>query len=349
MEYLRVNKQYYCGVDLHADVMYVCVMTKDGRIVLHHQLPTDFSRFHKAIKPFLKSIAVCAESTFNWYWLSDGCAQHGIPFFLGHALYMKLIHGGKAKNDKLDARVMADLLRTGFFPPAYAYPVRMRPTRDLLRRRHRFSNLRAGFLRHIKILLYQQGYMDLPDLTNEKVEGLYKIFLSYKVPEDIEVSIRHDLAMIERVTELMAKLEARILKSAEHHDNRALALLRTVKGLGPILSLTMLYEIHTIARFKTHQRFCSYCRVVKVEHSSHGKKLVSRNQKIGNPYLRWAFGHVATQAQRFYPQIKGYAEKLTRKFGKKKAYSLLAHKFAVVVYYMLKNKTAFNVERFTAA
>jgi hypothetical protein len=138
MEYLRVNKQYYCGVDLHADVMYVCVMTKDGRIVLHHQLPTDFSRLHKAIKPFLKSIAVCAESTFNWYWLSDSCAQYGIPFFLGHALYMKLIHGGKAKNDRLDARVMADLLRIGFFPPAYAYPVRMRPTRDLLRRRHRF-------------------------------------------------------------------------------------------------------------------------------------------------------------------------------------------------------------------
>jgi hypothetical protein len=71
MQFVRVNRQYCCGVDLHADVMYVCVMTKAGRTVFHHELPTDFSRLLQHLKPYLSSIAVCAESTFNWYWLAD--------------------------------------------------------------------------------------------------------------------------------------------------------------------------------------------------------------------------------------------------------------------------------------
>ena len=349
MEYLHINKKHYCGIDLHADVMYVCVLSKEGHVKFHHELPTNFSRLLQQLKPYLSSIAVCAESTFNWYWLADGCAKHGIPFYLGHALYMKLIHGGKVKNDRVDSKSLADLLRTGFFPPAYPYPQEMRATRDLLRRRHRFSMLRAGFLRHIKILLYQHGHMALPSFHNASVEQIREGFKPFKVPLDVQVSIDHDLSMIKHLDEAMPKMEWTIMKSAKHHDNHSLALLRTLKGLGPILSLTVLYEIHTIKRFPTVQKFSSYARVVKVERSSHGKNLGSKNSKIGNPYLRWAFGELAVNGQRFYPATKEYTDRLIKKFGQRKAYSLLAHKFAVTVYYMLKNKTAFDVKRFVAA
>ena len=349
MEFVSINKQYYCGIDLHADVMYACVMTKSGKVVFYHEMPTDFSRLLKHLKPFLSSIAVCAESTFNWYWLSDGCAKHKIPFFLGHALYMKLIHGGKTKNDRIDAKVMADLLRTGFFPPAYPYPESMRATRDLLRRRTHFSHQHAEILRHIKTLLYQQGYTDLPAVHNFNAEKIKNTFSVYKLPDDAAYSLQNDLDMIAYLDTITGKLEWRIEKNAHGHDNHALVILKSIKGLGTILSLTMLYEIHTIKRFPTAQKFSSYARVVQVERSSHGKKLGSKNNKIGNPYLRWAFGQLAVSAQRFYPSIKEYTQRLIRKFGMRKAYSLLAHKFAVAVYYMLKNKTAFDVKRFVAA
>jgi transposase len=262
---------------------------------------------------------------------------------------MKLIHGGKTKNDRIDAKVMADLLRTGFFPPAYPYPEKMRATRDLLRRRQHFSQQHAESLRHIKTLLYQQGYTDLPNVHNFDTEKIRQTLSVYKLPDDAAYSLESDLGMIEYLDTLTGKLEWRILKTAEGHDNHALALLRSVKGLGRILSLTILYEIHTINRFKSAQRFSSYARVVKVERSSHGKKLGSKNSKIGNPYLRWAFGQLAISAQRFYPSVKEYTQKLIRKYGSAKAYTLLAHKFAVAVYYMLKNKQAFNVQQFTAA
>jgi transposase len=349
MEFVHVNKKHYCGVDLHADVMYVCVMDKNGNVKFHHEIPTDFSRLLKHLKPFLPSIAVCAESTFNWYWLADGCTKHGIPFYLGHALYMKLIHGSKAKNDRIDSHTLAHLLRVNSFPPAYPYPEQMRATRDLLRRRHRFSMLRAGFLRHIKILLYQQGHMDLPTLHNANVAQIRDAFSPFKVPADVRLSIEYDLGMIEHIDQVMPKMEWTILKSARHYDNHSLALLRTLKGLGPILSLTVLYEIHTIKRFPTVQKFSSYARVVKVERSSHGKNLGSKNNKIGNPYLRWAFGQLAVNAKRFYPATREYTDRLIRKFGTRRAYSLMAHKFAVAVYYMLKNKTAFDIKKFIAA
>jgi len=86
---------------------------------------------------------------FTWYWLADLCAAEGIRFVLGHALYMKAIHGGKAKNDRIDAHTIAVLLRGGMLPQASVYPAAMRATRDLLRRRLHFTRKRAELLTHI--------------------------------------------------------------------------------------------------------------------------------------------------------------------------------------------------------
>jgi hypothetical protein len=87
---------------------------------------------------------------FTWYWLADRCAQEGIPFVLGHALYMKAIHGGKAKHDTIDAQNIAVLLRGGMLPQAYVYPAEMRATRDLLRRRVHLMRKRAELLTHVQ-------------------------------------------------------------------------------------------------------------------------------------------------------------------------------------------------------
>ena len=80
----------------------------------------------------------------SWYWLADLCAEEKIPFVLGHALYMKAIHGGKSGNDRIDSRKIAGLMRGGLLAQAYVYPRGMRSTRDLLRRRTRFVRQRAS-------------------------------------------------------------------------------------------------------------------------------------------------------------------------------------------------------------
>jgi transposase len=348
MQYASVSTKYFCGVDLHGNTIFVCVMRKDGSIVLHKEIASDGKQFLALIKQYRTDITVCAESTFNWYWLSDLCDNSSIPFVLGHALYMKLIHGGKTKDDAIDSRKMADLLRTNLYPLAYAYPREMREVRDLNRRRIKFVNERAALARHIKILLYQQGHYDFP-AGLVKGKDIRKRVLTYKVSESVALSIEYNLELMDKLDELITKIEWQTKKQARKYDSHSYAILQTMLGIGPVLSSVILYETHTTDRFKTAQRYSSYARVVKIDRSSAGKRLAPKNVKIGNPYLRWAFGQLATGAQRFYPEIKTLTEKLVRQLGSKRAYARLAHKFAVAVYYMLKNKEPFDVTKFVQA
>ena len=94
---------YYCGVDLHARSLYTHVLDAKGKTVLDRDLPASPAAFLDAVKPFRDGLVVGAECMFAWYWLADLCADEQIPFVLGHALYMKAIHGGKKKDDKLDS------------------------------------------------------------------------------------------------------------------------------------------------------------------------------------------------------------------------------------------------------
>src|SRR3972149_3349815 len=116
MQFYTKTHQYYCGIDLHARTMYVCILNSSGDIVVHRNMQTDPQRFLSLIAPYREDLVVSVECIFTWYWLADLCAREGIPFVLGHALYMKAIHGGKAKNDRIDALQIANLLPGGMLP-----------------------------------------------------------------------------------------------------------------------------------------------------------------------------------------------------------------------------------------
>jgi transposase len=98
--------------------MYVCIVNRDGEILVHRNMKAAPDPFLKAVAPSRDGLVVAVECLFTWYWLADLCAREGITFVLGHALYMKAIHGGKAKHDKIDAQKIAVLLRGGMLPQA---------------------------------------------------------------------------------------------------------------------------------------------------------------------------------------------------------------------------------------
>jgi transposase len=139
---------FYCGIDLHARSMYVCILSHDGEILVHRNMKAAPEPFLKAGAPYHDGLVVAVECIFTWYWLADLCAEQDIPFVLRHALYMKAIHGGKAKNDKIDSQKFAALLRGGMLPKAYVYPADMHATRDLLRRRMHLMHKRSELLSH---------------------------------------------------------------------------------------------------------------------------------------------------------------------------------------------------------
>ena len=344
MRYAQINSKYVCGIDLHAREMYACVMNKTGEILFHRNMRTDFDQFKKKMQSFLPNLVVGVESTYMYYWLADACKKEGIPFYLGHAYYMKTIHGGKTKTDRIDCRKIADLMRTNYYPLAYDYPKQMRGTRDLLRRRHRLSRLRAECYRHIQSLFHQQGLSVNPrDIKN--VKSRREIVQSH-LGNDILTNAQSDLDMIEFLDPKIKHLEQQICTQAKSHDRASLNILKSVPGIGDIFSLIILYEINDINRFQSHQHFCSYARLVRCERSSAGKHSKGGNQKIGNPYLKWAIADIIIHASHKSQLIGDFYNKLQSKAGKRKAKSIISHKFGIAIYYMLKNKQVFDEKRF---
>jgi transposase len=136
------------------------------------------------------------------------------------------------------------------------------------------------------------------------------------------------------------------LKTAKHHDAHTLYLLQTVPGIGKILSLVLRYEIHRIDRFPSVQDFASYCRLVKCNKESGGKRVGSSGKKIGKAHLKWAFSEAATLFLRNNPQGQKLLSRLEKKQDKGKALSILAHKLGRAVYGMLKRQVAFDMKMF---
>ena len=150
MRFYQNQHRFYCGIDLHARSMFLCILDHAGSILLHRKSPAHPDALREAIAPYRDGLVIAVECMFAWYWVADWCRDEGIPFVLGHALYMKAIHGGKTKNDKIDAHKIATLLRGGTLAQAYVYPKGMRETRDLLRRRSFFVRQRALLVAHIQ-------------------------------------------------------------------------------------------------------------------------------------------------------------------------------------------------------
>jgi len=78
MEYATIRSKYCCGIDLHARSMYVCIMDRSGDIRFHRNLHNDFTLLTEVLKPYRRSLSIGVESTYNWYWLADGCHRAGI-------------------------------------------------------------------------------------------------------------------------------------------------------------------------------------------------------------------------------------------------------------------------------
>ena len=345
MQFYTKTHEHYCGIDLHAKTMYLCILDREGQVLLHQNRKSCPEDFLAATQPYRDDL-VAAECMFTWYWLADLCQREGIEFVLGHALYMKAIHGGKAKNDKVDAFKIATLLRGGNLPKAYVYPPAMRATRDLLRRRLHLVRRRGDLLAHIQNTHHQYNLAPPQAKIAYKAnrEGVAEAF-----PEpDVRKSVEVDFTLIERYDALIRDLERHLEHRAKQHDPQDYHRLRTVPGIGKILALTILYEIHDIGRFDRVQDFLSYARLVKCEHNSAGKKLGTGGAKIGNVHLKWAFSEAAALFLRNNPEGQKHLRRVAGRHGKAKALSMLAAKLGRAVYFMLRQQRAFDRRRFLA-
>jgi transposase len=168
---------------------------RDGESLVHRNMPAGPEPFLKAIAPYRTDLVVCVACIFPWYWLADLCAREAMPFVFGHALSMKSIHGGKAKNDKSDSQKIAVLLRGGMLPQASVSPAKMRATRDLLRRRLHLTRKRGELLAHIQ---NTNSQYNLPEIGKKIAYKTNRDGVAERFPDPaVQKSVEVDLALID--------------------------------------------------------------------------------------------------------------------------------------------------------
>ena len=190
----------------------------------------------------------------------------------------------------------------------------------------------------------------LPAKGQKRADTAHREGVEAPVPDpSVRKTIEVAVALIEHSDQLLGEGELYITRTAKAHDVQTFSRIQSVPGIGQILALVLLYEIQDSARFPRVQDFVSYCRLVKCAKESAGKRLGTSGKTSGKVHLRWAFAEAAVLFLRHTQPGKEYCTKLEHKHGKAKALTVLAHKLARAVYYMLTREHAFDLNRFVTA
>src|SRR5262245_41482925 len=217
----------------------------------------------------------------------------------------------------------------------------MRETRDLLRRRTYLVRQRSGLFTHLQILNAQYNLPPFPKKLSFAGNRL-ELDIAARFPDaSVRQSVAADLAVIDCLDEQIARLELYLTRTAKVDEVQTFHRLQTIGGVGKILALVLLYEVHDIRRFNNVGQFLSYARLVRCTHESAGKVLGSGGQKIGNAHLRWAFAEAACLFLRASERARAWKQKQTKKRGEGKALGILAAKLARAVYHLWRRGAAF--------
>jgi transposase len=341
MRFYNQQHRFYCGVDLHARTLSLRILDAQGQTLLAKTIAVSPDAFLTAVAPFRDGLAVACECMFAWYWLADLGQQEQIPFVLGHALYLKASHGGQAK--------IAVLLRGGMLPQACVYPKGMRETRDLLRRRTFLVRKRAEALVH---LTNTNSQYNLPPLAKKLAYPANRAELNLPArfaDPSVQKNVELDLARIDTYDAQIGAVELYLTRAAKVDDPQAYARLRSLPGIGPVLTLILLYEIHDIRRFPEVGQFLSYARLVRCTHESAGKKQGTGGNKIGNAHLKWAFSEAACLLLRESDEAKRWLARWEKMHGKARALGALAARLGRAVYHLLRKQEVFDGKRFFAS
>ena len=329
----------YCGIDLHSNNHVVVVIDEEDRRIVEKRLPNELTATLTLLEPYREQLAdVVVESTFNWYWLVDGLMEAGFVVRLANTAAIKQYEGLKHTEDRYDAFFLAHLLRLGILPTGHIYPKDARLVRDLMRRRLSLVRTAARQLISVQSQIWRSTGVRISSHQLRRPDFVPPLQEPHAtLPAASSLTIYHALQRE------IARLEETVLKEVRLRPE--FEVLKTIKGVGPILGLTIMLETGDIHRFAQVGNYSSYCRCVKAERFSNGKRKGEGNRKAGNKYLSWAFSEAAHFCVRFEPAAKRFYERKKAKTNGIVAIRATAHKLARAAYYMLKDQEAFDAKR----
>jgi transposase len=329
----------YGGIDLHGNNSVVVLINEQDQILYQKRLPNDLATILKQLAPYHTEIeGLVVESTYNWYWLVDGLMEAGYCMHLANPAAIRQYSGLKYSDDHSDARWLAHLLRLGVLPEGYIYPKAQRPVRDWLRKRKNLVEQQSANVLSVQnIIARNLGTR----LSANRIKQLSLADVETLLPDyDQALAVSSALAVVNCLGQQIKIVEKRV--HTQMRTTPLYELLRTVSGIGPILSQTILLETGEIKRFSSVGDYASYCRCVNSTKVSNGKHKGQGNVKNGNPYLSWAYAEAATFAIRLNPRVQRYYQRKQAKTNVPVARKTVAHKLARACYHMMRHQVPFD-------
>lgn len=336
--------EYYCGIDLHSTNHVVCVTNNEDKRLLERKLSNDSSAPLIAAlaeyKSELKAIAI--ESTFNWYWLVDDLQAAGFTVVLVNTTKVVQYDGLKRTDDRYDAYFLAHLMRLNILPTGYICPVEMRGLRDLSRKRMSLVQNRTRQILSIKTQ-YQRKTGHALNTNELKLKD-------FRLPiigdSNVQMAMEANFNIMKALNLQIKCLEKCILRQTLPMDN--FEYLKSVDGIGVILTWVILLETGDITRFKGPGNYASYCRCVDSRRESNGKRKGENNKRNGNKYLSWAYIEAANHMIRHNKKAQQFYQRKKSKTNQVVALKSLSCKIAKGCYHVMAKGVSFDEEKLFA-
>ena len=325
----------YIGVDLHRNKSQVAAIDQDGKLVLNRKVrtgPAELQQLLDELRP--QPVEVAFEATFGWGWFADLLAQLGIPAHMAHPLATKAISSARVKNDAVDAKTLAHLLRTNLLPEAWIAPTPVREARRLVRMRAALVRVRAKLKAQVHALLGEHGIQpDLVDLFSNRGREL---LAQLQLPSVSQGRLQACLRLMDEVS-LEIVLAEREIEEMTRDDDRV-KRLRPIPGIGPIIAATVVSEIGDITRFSSADKLCAWAGLTPSEHSSADNIRRGHISKQGSRWLRWVMVEAALHACRDV-ELRQLFVRIAQRRGTKIARVALARRLLTLTYYALRSQT----------
>jgi transposase len=325
----------YIGVDLHRKKSQVAAIDQDGKLLFNRKVrtgPAEMQQVIDELRP--QPIEVAFEATFGWGWFADQLAELGVPAHMAHPLATKAVSSARVKNDAVDAKTLAHLLRTNLLPEGWIAPPDVREARRLVRMRAALVRLRAKLKAQVHALLGEHGTQpDVVDLFSKKGRSLLD---ELQLPAVSASRLAACLRLIDEISLEIVIAEREIYQSVKE-DERVKRLL-PIPGIGPIIAATILSEIGDITRFPSADKLCAWAGLTPSEHSSANNVRRGHISKQGSRWLRWVMVEAAVHAFRDV-ELRQFFVRIARRRGAKIARVAVARRLLTLVYYALRCET----------
>jgi len=335
----------YAGIDLHSSNNYTAVIDDHDKRLYGKRQPNRLDDVLSALDPFKTDLkGVVVESTFNWYWLVDGLMENGYKMHLANPSAIKQYKGLKHTDDKWDSFWLAHMLRLKILPEGYIYPKEERPLRDLMRRRLLFVKHRTAHILSLQSMItrnlgVKMAVRGIKKLMEEDAESLFE-------SPHLVLAAKNNIATIQFLTKRIKIIEGEVRPLIKLREG--FKYLVTIPGIGDILGFTIMLEVGELSRFPEVGDYSSYCRCVKSERLSNGKKKDENNKKNGNKYLSWSYVEAANFIRRHSPKAERFYQRKKAKTNGIVATKALSNKVARASYYVMRDQVPFDEDKLFA-